>query len=223
MTFFILRPRINALHTSNSADLFQLHLLIPGQKTLLHERNYIRDLEMLVPLLHLKKEVSKDNLHFRWPNPSIFPLPSAGFTKSCSRAAELLQQGQFNLEMGITEVWCLNPHTLPKLWQFRKKKGVWSPEGWWAPREVHTRDVTERFVLALHQWGAPWATSGQGHSGSGSHTPAAQTCICKKTGSGEIRAEPNQAEPKASTAGQPGSHRKPALGTISSSLETIHF
>lgn len=102
---------------SNSADLFQLHLLVPGQKTLPHKH---RDLEIFLPLLHLKKEVSKDNLCY----PSIFPLPSASFTKSCSRATELLQQGPLHLEMEITEVWCLNPHTLPKFWQFRKKKGV---------------------------------------------------------------------------------------------------
>lgn len=36
----ILRPQINTFPTNNSADLFQLHLLVPGKQTHLYEHNY---------------------------------------------------------------------------------------------------------------------------------------------------------------------------------------
>lgn len=87
-----------------------------------------------MPLLHLKKEVSKDNLHLQWPNPSIFPLPSTGFTKSCSRATELLQQGQFNLETENTESGlliykcCLNYGSLGRRKVFEVLRGGGHPE-----------------------------------------------------------------------------------------------
>lgn len=89
---------------------------------------------MFVPLLHLKKGVSKYNLHLQWPNPSIFPLPSIGFTKSCSRTTELLQQGQFNLEMENTEsglliyMCCLNYGSLGRRKVFEALRGGGHPE-----------------------------------------------------------------------------------------------
>lgn len=56
----------------------------------------------------------------------------------------------------------------------RKEKGVWSPEGWWAPRMW-----VEIFALALLQWGPPGPPLGRDTvvSGLAHHLP---TCASAK-------------------------------------------
>lgn len=108
--------------------------------------------------------------------PKSLSLPSAfSWLHQPWRATELVQQ--VNLKIEITEVQRLNPHICLNYGSLgSKRKGVWSPEGWWAPGEAHTKDV-----LALLQWGVPGATPKQGHSAPGSHTPTAQMRLCKTT------------------------------------------
>lgn len=156
--------------------------------------------------------------------PKPLSLPSA-FTKCCFRATELVQHRQVNLKIEITEVPCLNPHICLNYGSLgRNQKSVWSPEGWWAPREVHTRDVHRQLCPGPAPVGSPLGhLPGRGTVDPGLTQPLPRCASAKPQRFWGIRAEPNQAEPKASTAWWPGSHKKPAWGTVSTILGTAHF